>query len=141
MFVTKECCLTFLANPLGDLERRGIAGTSQPQLNVIVNIRAREGSHLEMSLASPAPPYRCRRLPERIACAFAPKRCLRSCRWRKPGCQPGEAGECTCSGRTPRATKRAVTPCSHGSALINCTARGTLRSRLAESSATLMILF
>ena len=27
------------------------------------------------------------------------------------------AGECTCSGRTPSATKRAVMPCSHGTAL------------------------
>jgi hypothetical protein len=41
MFVTKECCLTFLANPLGELARRGIAGTSRPQPIVIVNIEAR----------------------------------------------------------------------------------------------------
>src|SRR6267142_2329739 len=43
MFVAKECCLTFLANPLGDLERRGIAGTSQPQPIDIVNNEARAG--------------------------------------------------------------------------------------------------
>jgi hypothetical protein len=40
MFVAKECCLTFLANPLEDLERRAIAGTSRPQPIVIVNIQA-----------------------------------------------------------------------------------------------------
>jgi NAD(P)-dependent dehydrogenase (short-subunit alcohol dehydrogenase family) len=40
MFLTKECCLTFLANPLGDLERRAIAGTSRPQPIAIVNIQA-----------------------------------------------------------------------------------------------------
>jgi NAD(P)-dependent dehydrogenase (short-subunit alcohol dehydrogenase family) len=40
VFLTKGCCLTFLANPLEDLERRAIAGTSRPQLIVIVNIQA-----------------------------------------------------------------------------------------------------
>jgi hypothetical protein len=40
MFLTKECCLTFLANPLEDLERRAIAAPSRPQPIVIVNIQA-----------------------------------------------------------------------------------------------------
>jgi hypothetical protein len=40
MFVAKECCLTFLANPLEDLEWRAIAAPSRPQPIVIVNIQA-----------------------------------------------------------------------------------------------------
>src|SRR6267142_582896 len=126
MFVAKECCLTFLANPLGDLERRGIAGTSQPQLTVIVNSRACDvGAYSSRSLArsQPGALFSCIQL---LASAAS---------------QPAAAGERTCSGRIPSPMRRAVMPCSHGTALINCIGRGTLRSRLAESSATLMILF
>ncbi len=39
---------------------------------------------------------------------------------------PATAGERTCSGRTPRPRKRAVMPCSHGTALITRANSGTL---------------
>src|SRR6267143_818003 len=44
--------------------------------------------------------------------------------------QPGKtSGERTCSGRTPSPTNRAVTPCSHGTALMMRANNGALRGR------------
>ena len=55
---------------------------------------------------------------------------------------PGHAaGECTCSGRTPSATKRAVTPCNQGIALMMRANIGGRIGWFPPLMARLMILF